>query len=117
VTSPIGDYLVESLVALFVIVALGALLVYAARRTGLGFARGLGSIELLARVPLEPRRSIYVVRVVDQVLILGASEGGITKLGELPESAIAALRAPQPSAGFAEALKTALGRPPSGGSR
>ena len=33
-----------------------------------------------------------MIRVLDQVLILGASEAGIEKLGELPESAAAELR-------------------------
>jgi flagellar protein FliO/FliZ len=108
VTSSIGDYLVESLLALLVIVGLAALFLYAARRAGLGPGRGLGSIELLARLPLEPRRSVYVVRVLDQVLIIGASEAGLAKLGELPESAAVALRETDAPASFASVLEAAL---------
>jgi flagellar protein FliO/FliZ len=108
VTSPIGDYLVESLLVLLVIVALAALVLTVARRAGFGQGRGLGSVELVARLPLEPRRSVYVVRVLDQVLIIGASEAGLSKLGELPESAVSALRGPEPSASFAAVLSSTL---------
>jgi flagellar protein FliO/FliZ len=108
VTSPIADYLVESFLVLLVIVGLAALFLYGARRAGLRPGRGLGSIELLARLPLEPRRSVYVVRVLDQVLILGASEAGLAKLGELPESAAALLRETDAPASFAAVLDAAL---------
>lgn len=107
-TSPIGDYLALSLLVLMVIVGLAALFLVAARRAGLGPGRGLGSIELLARLPLEPRRSVYVVRVLDQVLIIGASEAGLAKLGELPESAAAALRVTEAPSSFAAVLEAAL---------
>lgn len=84
------SYVTES-VALLIVVALLALLVlWGARRAGLG--RVLGPVELLARLPLEARRSVYVVRVVDRVLILGASEAGLVKLGELPHGALGAGR-------------------------
>jgi flagellar protein FliO/FliZ len=108
VTSPIADYLVESLLVLLVIVGLAVLFLYAARRAGLRPGRGLGSIELLARLPLEPRRSVYVVRVLDQVLIIGASEAGLAKLGELPEGAAALLRETDAPASFAAVLDGAL---------
>lgn len=104
-----ASYLIESGMVLMVLVAFGATLVYAARRAGIG--RAVGSIEMLARLPLEARRSVYVVRVLDQVLILGASEAGLTKLGELPPSRAAELRGTPPAEGFAAVLARALGRP------
>ncbi|HTV21666.1 MAG TPA: flagellar biosynthetic protein FliO [Polyangiaceae bacterium] len=79
------SYVTESVALLLVVAALAALVLLAARRAGLG--RPLGPIELLARLPLEPRRSVYVVRVVDQLLIIGSSEAGLVKLGELPNGA------------------------------
>lgn len=82
------SYVTESVAILLVIALLAALVSLAARRAGLG--RALGPIELLARLPLEPRRSVYVVRVVDQLLIIGSSEAGLVKLGELPKGALAA---------------------------
>jgi flagellar biogenesis protein FliO len=53
-------------------------------------------VELLARLPLETRRSVYVVRVLDRVLIIGASEAGLVKLGEVPpDGAARALGPPE----------------------
>ncbi len=82
------SYVTESVALLIVVAALAALVLSGARRAGLG--RVLGPVELLARLPLEARRSVYVVRVVDRVLILGASEAGLVKLGELPKNALGA---------------------------
>lgn len=45
-----------------------------------------GALELLARLPLEPRRAVYLVKVADVVMVLGASEQGLVKLGELEAS-------------------------------
>lgn len=82
------SYVVESVAILLVVALLAVVVSVAARRAGLG--RALGPIELLARLPLEPRRSVYVVRVVDRLLIIGSSEAGLVKLGELPKGALAA---------------------------
>lgn len=82
------SYVAESVVILLVVALLAVLVSVAARRAGLG--RALGPIELLARLPLEPRRSVYVVRVVDRLLIIGSSEAGLVKLGELPKGALPA---------------------------
>ncbi len=106
--SPVGVYLVETIVALTAVVALCVLVLYGARRLGVG--RPVGPIELLGRLPLEGRRSIYLVRVVDQVLIIGASEAGLRKLGELPSSALARGDVAQSVPRFAEVLSAALGR-------
>lgn len=98
----LSGYLKESLALLLVLVALAALVLYAARRAGVG--RALGPVEVLARLPLEPRRTIYVVRVLDQVLIIGSSEAGLARLGQLAEGAAADL----PSAPAAPNLAGAL---------
>jgi hypothetical protein len=105
----LSGYLKESLFVLLVVVALAVFVLYAARRAGVG--RAIGPIELLARLPLEPRRSVYVVRVVDQVLIIGSSEAGLIKLGQLAEAAAAELRGGEPVGGALGALSAALGRP------
>lgn len=103
-----GVYFVETIVALTAVLALCVLVLYGARRMGVG--RPVGPIELLGRLPLEARRSIYLVRVVDQVLIIGASEAGLHKLGELPRSALANGDVAQSVPRFAEVLSAALGR-------
>lgn len=102
------NYVIESVIALFVVAALAVFVLYAARRAGVG--RSMGPVELLARLPLEARRSVYVVRVMDQVLIIGSSEAGLAKLGQLPEAAAAELRNAEPPKGFAAVLDAALGR-------
>jgi flagellar biogenesis protein FliO len=107
VGSPLGDYLIQSVALLVAIGALGGILLFAARRKGVG--RAVGPVELLARLPLEARRSVYVVRILDQVLILGSSEAGLAKLGELPESSAGELRAPPAASSFAAVLAAARG--------
>ncbi len=66
---------------LVAVVALAILVLAGAKKFGLG--RPLGPLEMVGRLPLEGRRSVYLVRVVDKVYVLGASEAGIEKLGEL----------------------------------
>jgi flagellar biosynthetic protein FliO len=43
-----------------------------------------GPIRVLARYPLEPRKALYVVRVGDDTLLIGASENSISMLKTLP---------------------------------
>ena len=61
--------------------ALALVVLWGARRLGVG--RPSGPIELCGHLPLDARRSIYLVRVGAQVFIVGVGEGGFTKLGEL----------------------------------
>ena len=102
--TPFTTYIVETLVTLVAVVALAILVLVSARRFGLG--RPLGPLELVGRLPLEGRRAVYLVRVAERVFILGASEAGIEKLGELDPNSI------QPSlqnkAGFREVLARIL---------
>ena len=79
---PYASYIVQTLVTLLAVCAVALLVLYGARRLGIGRPRG--PIELVGLLPLEARRSIYLVKVVDQILVVGASEAGFTKLGELP---------------------------------
>ena len=81
--SPLAHYVVETLVTLFAIVALAVLVLLGARRAGMG--RSAGPLELVGRLPLDGRRAVYLVRVGTVVYVMGASEAGIAKLGEVPE--------------------------------
>jgi flagellar protein FliO/FliZ len=108
VTSALSAYLLESALVLLLVVGLGWLVTFLARRAGV--ARATGPLELIARLPLEARRAVYVVRVLDQVLILGGSEQGLSKLGELPESAVAQFRKAPDASSWASLLATRLGR-------
>jgi flagellar protein FliO/FliZ len=106
--SPYAGYLVETFVTLLAVCALAFVVLWGARRLGLG--RPSGPIELRGHLPLDARRSIYLVKVGDQVFVVGVGEGGFTKLGELPESSLPATD-PARSAAFADVLSRVLGRP------
>ena len=82
--SPVASYVVQSLVTLVGVAALAVLLLYGARKTGMG--RPSGPIELVGRLPLDGRRTVYLVRVESTVFVLGSSEAGLVKLGEMPAS-------------------------------
>jgi flagellar protein FliO/FliZ len=74
------------------------------RRVGTG-------VTVIGRVPLEPRRSLYVVEAGGRRLLLGSSEGGVTLLTELAadaEPVAAPARAVPAGRGFAEMLAQAV---------
>jgi flagellar biogenesis protein FliO len=111
--TPFATYIVETLLTLVAVIALAILVLVGARRVGIG--RPLGPLQLVGRLPLEGRRAVYLVRVAERVYVLGASEAGIEKLGELDPSA---LREPieQPG-GFRQVMarvldRTGASRPP-----
>jgi flagellar biosynthetic protein FliO len=76
----------ETFVTLVAVCGLAFVVLWGARRLGIG--RPSGPIELRGHLPLDARRSIYLVKVGDQVFVVGVGEGGFTKLGELPSSAL-----------------------------
>ncbi|NNJ27656.1 flagellar biosynthetic protein FliO [Alienimonas chondri] len=48
-----------------------------------GSAVGGGACEVLARVKLEPRASMHVVRIGGRVILVGSAADGLTALGEI----------------------------------
>jgi flagellar protein FliO/FliZ len=106
--SSYAGYLVETFVTLIAVCGLAFVVLWGARRLGLG--RPSGPIELRGHLPLDARRSIYLVKVGDQVFVVGVGEGGFTKLGELPAADLPAAEASR-GAPFADVLARALGRP------
>jgi len=76
--------LIETFVTLVAVCALAFLVLYGARKIGIGRARG--PVELAGHLPLDARRAIYLVKVGASVLVVGVGEGGFTKLGEVPAS-------------------------------
>jgi flagellar biogenesis protein FliO len=105
--SSYAGYLVETFVTLVAVCALAFVVLWGARRLGIG--RPSGPVELRGHLPLDGRRAIYLVQVGDQVFVVGVGEGGFTKLGEI---SAASLPTPEPSRGvpFADVLARALGR-------
>lgn len=84
--SPVASYVVQTLVTLVGVAALAVLVLYAARRAGVG--RPTGPIDLVGRLPLDGRRAVYLVRVGTTVHLVGSSEAGLVKLGEVPEGTL-----------------------------
>ena len=79
---------------------------YGAKRLGVG--RPKGPIQLVGQLPLDGRRAVYLVRVAEQVLVVGASEGGLTRLGELTRAELEGQGAEPPAEkSFAELLRGA----------
>ena len=70
--SPLASYVIETVVTLLGVIALAVLVLYAARRMGIG--RPAGPLELVGRLPLDGRRAVYLVRVKK---ILKTGQGGI----------------------------------------
>jgi flagellar biogenesis protein FliO len=112
--TPLGRYVVETLVMLTGVVALVVLLLSVGRRFGLG--RPSGPLELVGRLPLDARRAVYLVRVGETVYVVGASESGLHKLGELPKDGLTLPAGQPPNAAFRGVLERVLGRatPPAG---
>ena len=104
--TPLSRYVIETLVTLLAVVALCVVLLSALRRVGVG--KPSGPLELLARLPLEGRRAVYLVRAGETVYVLAASESALVKLGELPQAALPAASLLEPQS-FRDVLKRALG--------
>ncbi|MBX3182828.1 MAG: flagellar biosynthetic protein FliO [Polyangiaceae bacterium] len=104
-----ASYLIEAGITLLAVVALAVVVLYAARRAGIG--RAGGPLELTGRLPLDARRAIYLVRIGSKTLVVGASEAGLTRLGELDNSELPAPPPARPDP-FAAVLARALGRAP-----
>jgi flagellar biogenesis protein FliO len=104
--TPLSRYVVETLVTLLAVVALSVVLLSALRRVGVGKLGG--PLELLARLPLEGRRAVYLVRAGETVYVVAASENALAKLGEMPRGSLPSGTQLEPRS-FGEVLKRALG--------
>lgn len=106
-----AGYIVQTVVTLLAVCALAFAILWGARRLGLGRPRG--PVELVGLLPLDARRAIYLVKVGGQVIVVGASEAGFTKLGEMPASEAidaSAVKKELDGGGFAAVLGRALER-------
>ncbi|HMR80933.1 MAG TPA: flagellar biosynthetic protein FliO [Polyangiaceae bacterium] len=105
--SPVARYVVETTVTLLAIIALAVLVLYAARRVGVG--KPGGPLSLVGRLPLDGRRAIYLIRVGGKVFVVGGSEAGLSKLGEGEDDGLT-LTADPPPAAFSEVLSRVLSK-------
>lgn len=103
---PYASYIVETFVTLLAVCSLALLVLFGARKMGIGRAKG--PIELVGQLPLDARRQIVLVRVGSQVLVVGVGEGGFAKLGELPASELPETEGPT-AAPFSEVVARVMG--------
>ena len=104
-----GDLLVTSLFVLGgVSIAAFVAVRVVGRLLATGRARGAHLLDVVARVPLEPRRSLYVVEVAGKTLLVGTSEMGLSVLSELDGSEVKARVAARPT--FGELVRQAWQR-------
>lgn len=80
--------MMQALLTLGLIGLLAWALIHLQRRGSLA-GKG-GPIELYGRLPLDARRAVYLVKVGEQILVLGASEAGLRHLLTLPASEVPA---------------------------
>ena len=104
-----GDLLITSLLVLgaVCVAAFVAVRVFG-RIIATGRSRGAHLMDVVARVPLEPRRSLYVVEVAGKTLLVGTSEMGLSVLSELDAQEVAARKQATPS--FGEVVRAAWRR-------
>src|SRR5436305_15342893 len=78
-----------------------------------GVGRGRGPLEILARCPLEPRRSVYLIRAAGRCFLVGVGDGPMALLAEVDAAEVSAdltaAAAALPEGGFAAVLARALG--------
>src|SRR5512139_1501263 len=104
-----GDLLVTSLVVLGAVCVAAFLVVrFFGRFLAAGRTRGGHLLDVVARVPLEPRRSLYVVEVAGKTLLVGTSEMGLSVLTELDAAEVKARVQAQQS--FGELVRAAWQR-------
>jgi flagellar protein FliO/FliZ len=95
-----GDLLVTSLVVLGgVCVAALVVVRLLGRVLATGRSHGGHLLDVIARLPLEPRRSLYIVEVAGKTLLVGTSEMGLSLLSELDASEVRARVVARPSFG------------------
>lgn len=104
-----GDLLVTSLIVLgAVCVAAFVAVRLFGRFLSAGRVRGAHLLDVVARVPLEPRRSLYVVEVAGKTLLVGTSEMGLSVLSELDAAEVKSRAVPQQT--FADLVRGAWQR-------
>jgi flagellar biogenesis protein FliO len=104
-----GDLLVMSLIVLgAVCVGAFVLVRLVGRFLATGRVRGAHLLDVVARVPLEPRRSLYVVAVAGKTLLVGTSEMGLSVLSELDGGEVRARMVERQS--FGELVRAAWSR-------
>jgi flagellar protein FliO/FliZ len=107
-----GAFLVETLLILGAVCLLIWIVVRFGLRRLYGGEPPGGLLKVVARLPLEPRRTLYVVSAAGKTLLVGAAESGpLAVLAELDGEKVAELTAKAPPrAGLLDRLLGRSGR-------
>jgi flagellar biogenesis protein FliO len=106
-----GLFLLETLLILGLVCALAWFVIRFGVRRLYAMPSGPGDrnapIRVVARLPLEPRRTVYIIEAAGKAYLIGTSEGGpMQTLAELDPTAVAAAVAAAPrQKSFLELLK------------
>ena len=104
-----GELALTSLLVLVLVCVVVLVVARYARRWLGGRAPGDGLVTVRARVPLEPRRALYLIEVGGRTLLVGSSEGGVTLVSEVAAADLP-VRAEPARGGFAELVARARAR-------
>lgn len=108
-----GAALVQTLVSLLAVSLLAWLILRWGARRGFALGGRGKHVKVVERVPLDPRRTLYVIEVGGKVLLLGAGDGASpTLLTELTPASIDTATSPA-SPSFADVLSKLRGKSPS----
>jgi flagellar biosynthetic protein FliO len=106
----------ESLTLSFASLGVVCLIAWGSLRllAGRGIGKASGAIRVVARCPLEPRRSVFVIETAGRCFLVGVGDGPMALLAELDADKLPKL--PE-TAGLriADVLQRVLGRGPGAG--
>lgn len=96
----LGWTLVRTMMVLGLVVALAWLTLNVGLRKLLGIKPSLGTsvVTVLERVPLDQKRSLFVVEAAGEVLLVGGGDSGLSLISKLDRAEIDKLRAAQATA-------------------
>jgi flagellar biogenesis protein FliO len=95
------------------LVAYFALKLLAGRGVGKGLGRG--AVRVLARCPLEPRRSLYLIETAGRCFLVGVGEGPMALLAEVDVAKVDIPAAVPALKSFRDILDRVLNRSPGAG--
>jgi flagellar biosynthetic protein FliO len=84
-----GMALLKMVAALVLVCVLAYVGLRLARRHLPGAQPGGGLLRVVERCPLSARQSLWIVEVGERYLLIGASDGGLTRLAELDPEEVA----------------------------
>ena len=104
-----GWLLLRALLALAAVCLLAYVVLRFLSRRVYGAAAGGGLMRVVARLPLEPRRSLYLVEVAGRYLLVGLGENGApTTLAEIDAATVKAVTPAASHPSFIEVLRLRL---------